>query len=361
MALANVCTSCSNTSASSAATNAVLQKRLRVANRSGRPRGRPLGDEWTAGEVDSAPGSGAQLDPPTSSVSHRVLGRTQEAPVRRTGRLVGLVVGDESRRTASDEKGRAAPPPGAPGWRPRGADSDMGKGPYGHRPGGVGGSRCRSRRVAPLQNSFAAIFVRTRASDGRCKRETAAKGVERANRSACIATDIGEIRPTRGGGRVAGSRGAKQGGVRMSMGVVGRAGGGTGKTRAATSGRGLQISGGHCWRGEGGGARGEGRGACAFGMRSGRFAARGESRESRTASSATCHDVPRDVPRFDDGLVAAAAPGQSAVRGRQAQTRRPHDARHALDRPPVRLALGPRGSKARGRAWEGVQRLGSCG
>jgi len=113
--------------------------------------------------------------------------------------------------------------------------------------------------------------------------------------------------------------------------------------------------------GEGRGARGEGRGACAFGMRSGRFAARGESRESRTASSATCHDVPRDVPRFDDGLVAAAAPGQSAVRGRQAQTRRPHDARHALDRPPVRLALGPRGSKARGRAWEGVQRLGSCG
>jgi len=301
VALANVCTSCSNTSASSAATNAVLQKRLRVANRSGRPRGRPLGDEWTAGEVDSAPGSGAQLDPPTSSVSHRVLGRTQEAPVRRTGRLVGLVVGDESRRTASDEKGRAAPPPGAPGWRPRGADSDMGKGPYGHRPGGVGGSRCRSRRVAPLQNSFAAIFVRTRASDGRCKRETAAKGVERANRSACIATDIGEIRPTRGGGRVAGSRGAKQGGVRMSMGVVGRAGGGTGKTRAATSGRGLQISGGHCWRGEGGGARGEGRGARGEGRarsvcvpdasrRAGNRESRGRRRPRRaTTCHGTCH------------------------------------------------------------------------
>ena len=227
MALANVCTSCSNTSASSAATNAVLQRRLRVANESGRPRGRPLGDEWTAGEVDSAPGSGAQLDPPTSSVSHRVLGRTQEAPVRRTGRPSDSSSGEEKPADRFRREGASGPTAGGTGvsttrgrYRREGvAQRARTGGESAGRDVAVGvlrRSKTRSRRVSPDQRR---LTVGARARRGR---KAWSERREAFASRATLAKSVG--RTAAGGSRAHG--GAERGGKRMSMGVVGRAGGG---------------------------------------------------------------------------------------------------------------------------------------
>ena len=177
--------------------------------------------------------------------------------------------------------------------------------------------------------------------------------MERAKRSVRIASDIGEIRRTHGSGRVEGARG---GGTRRKAYVDGRGGarrGWTAATRAAMSGRGLQKFRGPTPKG-GARARGRARSGCVpdASRRAGNRESRGRRRPRRaTTCHATCHATCHGTC-FDDGLVATAPRAQSAVRGRQAE-RRPHDARHALDRPPVRLALGPRGSKAWGRASRG--------
>ena len=345
MALANVCTSCSNTSASSAATNAVLQRRLRVANESGRPRGRPLGDEWTAGEVDSAPGSGAQLDPPTSSVSHRVLGRTQEAPVRRTGRPSDSSSGEEKPADRFRREGASGPTAGGTG-----VSTTRGR----YRRGGVaqrartGGesagrdvavgvlrrSKTRSRRVSPVQGR---LTVGARARRGR---ESWSERREAFASRATLAKSVG--RTAAGGSRAHG--GAERGGKRMSMGVVGRAGGGRRRRGPPCRDGVSKNSGAREGRGEG-----EGEGACAFGVRSGRFAAGGESRESRTASSATCHDVPRDVPRD----VLRRRPGRDRPAGpvgcsRQASGATPTRRSLRPGSPAGKARVGPTGIKGVG-------------
>jgi len=104
VASAYVYTSCSGTSASSAATNAV---RDRVTPGGNGPRGPKPGDEWTSRGARFGDRKGAQLHPPTSSVSHRVLGRTR-ASVRRTESIVCTRQSDSSDTTVSHVSDRAA-------------------------------------------------------------------------------------------------------------------------------------------------------------------------------------------------------------------------------------------------------------